>query len=394
MPSSITDPVTGIVIPTPEEQPGPLYAENISDALLVLAHLRHTGVSNQDGYQIPSAGIDFDEDLSAQSNNLIALRSTRYTSQGSPLNGVGDLNCYYVSGGEAWYNDGDGNQVQITENGVVKATALNNFNSTNTSSNYTINSSDPYAVINFNSWSGNRILTLPLASSVSSGRFYFIKDKSGNANTSTNTITIQGSGMDTVDGGASYIVKISYGAVLVMSDGVSNWQLYNFCRPDTLVGTSVNISATGGNVAVSASADINLTATDDFSILATDDGYISAQDSLTLAGLNVTLVGGLVLPTKAVTQASYTVDTTTKDVILYCDSTSNAISINLPAASNGRILYIQDVSGSAATNNITLVRNGSDTIQGLSANYVMDAAFQGIVLAAYLGNSWFIIGTS
>lgn len=120
---------------------------------------------------------------------------------------------------------------------------------------------------------------------------------------------------------------------------------------------------------------------------------IDVGTSILMGGPKVTTVGKIYMPTKAVTSSPYTVDTTTNDYIIFVDSTGGAISINLPAADNGRVLFIQDVGGAANTNNITLVRNGSDTIQGVGANYVMDADYQGVTLAAYSGNSWFIIGT-
>lgn len=377
MPTSYTDPVTGITIPTPEQQAGPLYATNISDALLALAHLKHTGVANEDGYQIPVAGFDWNDDLSAQSHNLTALRTTRFTSQGSPLNGVGDLNCLYVSNGEAWFNDSLGQQVKLTDNGVVNVTATNNWSTTSTSTNYTINSTDPYAVINYSSWSGNRILTLPAANTVTAGRFYFIKDLTGNANISTNTIAVTPSGADTIDGAASYTIRLSYGAILVISDGTSKWSIFAFTKPDTLQGT---------NVLISASADISMAASDDVTI--------EAADQMSLSGAAITLVGKILLPVKPVTSTPYTCDTSTMDCVIFVDTTSTAITINLPASTNGRTLFIQDVGGNAGTNNITLHRAAGENIQGIPSDYVMDGAYQGVTLVGYQGNSWFIVATS
>lgn len=161
-------------------------------------------------------------------------------------------------------------------------------------------------------------------------------------------------------------------------------------------GTEVVITSGSDHVHIVGGTDVDIVGSDDVSITA-NNGTVTATSFSSMAltaGTSLTLAGQLHLPTKAVTGASYNVDTTTKDVILFCDSTSNAISINLPAASNGRILFIQDVAGTAATNNITLVPSGSDEIQGLTSNYVMDADYQGITLAAYSGGSWFIIGTS
>lgn len=55
--------------------------------------------------------------------------------------------------------------------------------------------------------------------------------------------------------------------------------------------------------------------------------------------------------------------------ILCVDTSKGAWTINLPSAGTGQLTFwITDVGGLAATNFITLVPAGSDTIQGLNAN--------------------------
>ncbi len=494
MPNYTTDPVTGILIPIPGSDPGPDYADQISDALLTLAHLTHTGVSNTDGYQIPAAGIDFDDDISAQNHNLTSLRSSRYTSHSSTLGSVGDLNCVYFVNGDAYVNNGSGTPIQITDGTVVNVTTTNNFSSLSLAVNHTINASDTYVVFNYTGYSAAKIVTLPLASSVQSGRFYFIKDQSGVS--STYNITVNVSGGDTVDGISSYLINHNHSAVLLMSDGASNWQVYPFNSPTFLKGAEITIEATAGDVDIQASNNVSIQAANqilmgavddinieaihnlilystndtahqvgrdwsvdagrdgymafagDFEVEVGDDAAIYAQDDIVIncgnngggiatanlgmastgatgaitlstiggsitassgddviitatddvtitAGDSLTLAGKLFLPTKAVTGATYTVDTSTKDVVIFCDSSGTAISITLPTCTIGRTLIIQDVGGVAGTNNITLVRaSGGDSIQGVAASYVMDANYQGVTLCAYSGSAWFIISTS
>lgn len=123
------------------------------------------------------------------------------------------------------------------------------------------------------------------------------------------------------------------------------------------------------------------------------DGYVTFTDTVFMNGAR--FAGPIVLPVKAVT-ANYTVDTVGHDYTLFIDSTGGAISINLPAASAsaGRVLIFKSVANSG-TNNITLVRNGSDSIEALAANYVMDADYQSVTLQCYNGASgWFIIATA
>lgn len=138
-------------------------------------------------------------------------------------------------------------------------------------------------------------------------------------------------------------------------------------------------------------SDIEVTGETTFTGDINVDGYAIFTDAIFMNGAR--FAGPMVFPTKAVTSGTYTVDTTSHDYIIFVDSTSGAITINLPAASNGRVLIIKSVANSG-TNNITLVRNGSDTIEALAANYVMDADYQSVTLAAYSGGSWFIVATA
>lgn len=53
--------------------------------------------------------------------------------------------------------------------------------------------------------------------------------------------------------------------------------------------------------------------------------------------------------------------------------TSLARTINLPAATNQVHVIIKDANNNAATNNISVIPNGSDTIDGLNATFLIDA---------------------
>lgn len=66
------------------------------------------------------------------------------------------------------------------------------------------------------------------------------------------------------------------------------------------------------------------------------------------------------------------------------------VVINLPAAStrSGYPLAVKDISGAAQTNNITINRNGTDTIDGLTS-LVIDAAYGGYKLYPVAGG-WVI----
>lgn len=101
-----------------------------------------------------------------------------------------------------------------------------------------------------------------------------------------------------------------------------------------------------------------------------------------------TLNGGIKGVIRTIT-GNLTVDTTTTDYIILCNN-SGAINVTLPTPTSGRILIIKDKAGTAATNNVTIVRNGSERIEGLSASYVLQTNFGGVVLTSD-GTDWYII---
>lgn len=69
---------------------------------------------------------------------------------------------------------------------------------------------------------------------------------------------------------------------------------------------------------------------------------------------------------------------------------SGAAAVNLPAGVNGQYFIIADTSGAANTNNITINRNGSDTING-ATSLVLNANYQAVMLVYHsTGTSWTI----
>lgn len=79
------------------------------------------------------------------------------------------------------------------------------------------------------------------------------------------------------------------------------------------------------------------------------------------------------------------------DRVILVDTSSAAVTVNLPAASTatGRIIMVKDSGGNAATNNITVDGNASETIDG-SATYVLSSNY---LAAAFLctGTAWLVI---
>ncbi len=226
MSNYIVDPNTGIKIPIVGVDPGEDYAVNISEALSKLSSLTHTGAANLDGLQIPTQGINIDEDLSAQSNNLTNLRSTRYEDQPSELVGLGDLNCVYFVDGDLWINNAAGTPVQITSDGSIISIPSNNYIVNSISTNHSINSTDTDTLFNCDCTVGAIIITLPIAADVQTGRLYVVKDEFGQS--ATYTITINPNGGDNIEGQGTYIIKDNYAAVAFIKLTSTRWGVFAY----------------------------------------------------------------------------------------------------------------------------------------------------------------------
>jgi len=72
--------------------------------------------------------------------------------------------------------------------------------------------------------------------------------------------------------------------------------------------------------------------------------------------------------TTATKTANYTI--TTSDFQIFANP-SGAFNLTLPAPVNGMVYHIWDISGTMQTNNVTLVRNGSEKISGVAASRVL-----------------------
>lgn len=120
--ASTLSPNMSLVVPAVGSEPSPTWAQDLNADLSILDGHNHSVGS---GVQIQPNGININADLSFNSNNATALRTTRFTTQLSPIPNTGvDVGEVYVSGNELYYNDvTGGHQVQITTNGSVNAGA-------------------------------------------------------------------------------------------------------------------------------------------------------------------------------------------------------------------------------------------------------------------------------
>lgn len=114
-------PLMNLDLPTPTVTAGPAWATALNAALTVVDSHDH---SSGNGARITPSGLNINSALTLNNNNLINSKSIRLTNQLSALSGPDDLAAVYNVNGELFYNDGLGNQVQITASGGLNAASI------------------------------------------------------------------------------------------------------------------------------------------------------------------------------------------------------------------------------------------------------------------------------
>jgi len=404
----VADTIMGQTVPT-DSTPGPLYAEDIANNLLYhVAPHTHTGPGNLDGYQLGAESLDITSDINFNTTNLNSLRSARFTSQSSSLVGSQDLNSIYVVNGNLFYNNNDGYAVQITTNNTIIdvsnfLTSLTPVSITNPVVPFVIPSSATYNLLEISSSTNAVTITLPIASTVSNGRFYFFQDVGGVAETNNVTIQVAGGSGNLIynssNAGATSVVLAdqNFGGY-IYSNGSNNWHIQLFStltyNTETItfagtsdlvidsaltVGPSGVVTVDGGGAIVFDSGSILHMVNGSTTTLAgttqiTNTGFLEASSgaAVTLnAGVATTLNGtnsiggnstftgnctfaGVYVQTRLIT-ADYVCDSISPDYFILCNSGSGAITITLPPANTaGRVLIFQGGPASSTPNVVVL----------------------------------------
>ncbi len=126
MANTTISPNMSLIIPTVSVDPGPDWANNLNSSLSIIDQHNHASGSgvqiNQTGITLSPAGTSLDS-LVFGSGNASGLRSVRFTPQGSALALGTDVGCIYEAGVDLYYNDGNGNQIRLTQGGSIVGTA-------------------------------------------------------------------------------------------------------------------------------------------------------------------------------------------------------------------------------------------------------------------------------
>lgn len=242
-----TSPNMNLIVPVPSNgttgtgDPGPLYAQEISNDLLVTIDQHDHSFGK--GVQISPAGININTDLAINQNNLNSVRSSRYASQASSLNGVGDVSSIYVVNGNLYYNNSSGQAVQLTNGSqIVNAESNDVLAYQAVSAAWTILSSDTYIWLNVDT-TASRSIQLPAANGVAQGRWYVIADATGQG--ATNNITVSANGSDTIVGSASITIATNGGWLILGSNGNNAWSILSYSQTIPNAPLSTNYFSAG-----------------------------------------------------------------------------------------------------------------------------------------------------
>lgn len=121
MSNIILSPNMNLPVPIVGQEPGPQYATDVNSSLNIIDGHNHTPGY---GVPVPSNGINYNADISANNNRLTSIKSLVLLPQNPLLPGVTpDLDAVYASGVDLYYNDGNGVQIRLTQNGTIAGTA-------------------------------------------------------------------------------------------------------------------------------------------------------------------------------------------------------------------------------------------------------------------------------
>jgi hypothetical protein len=153
--------------------------------------------------------------------------STFYITTGSIRKKVAIYDDSSGTTGDTYYRDASGNFVRLgigssgqvlkVASGIPTWSTSGTLTTNTQTSSYTVTSTD--TVVFANATSGNVTITLPTASGLPGYRFY-IKRIDG----SNNTVTVQRTGTDTIDGMINFTLDLQYTAFAVVSNA-SAWYI-------------------------------------------------------------------------------------------------------------------------------------------------------------------------
>src|ERR1017187_3740460 len=264
MANNFQTPAMSLTIPIPGLEPGPQYAVDVSNNMVTIDGHRHTGAPG-DGYQVVAASLNINGDVSWQDHNITNLRSSRMINQSGVLTGTADVNIFYVVSGNAYYNNASGTPIALTQGSTVSPAGFTAYTvQADTSATWTILSSDVYNALDCSySTTGAVTVNLPTSSAVASGRFYVIKDISGNAATHNITVNVAGASGDLIEGVGAFVINNNFGGALFWTDAAGKWYVIlssiNLNPASVTVGAGISTSISAQTTSAASTTGGNFT---------------------------------------------------------------------------------------------------------------------------------------
>jgi len=424
---------------------GPAWATELFNALYsaVDAHDHTSGK----GVQVPTAGLNINADLAFGGFNATTLRSARLSSQSATLTGGTDVGCLYNVLGDAYWNDASGAAIQLTKNHALNVTQLYFPLKSVANGTTTIQASDAFLLYYVDVTSGTATINLPASSALTPGRAYFFTDIARNSE--TNSITLVRNGADTINGVAgNFVIQFNGTTCLITTDGAGKWYAQDegasylrsagisYTGTFGLTGsTGLTLTATAGNITANAGGASGVLA-----LQANGTGYAFVSANASGAGLGIGATAGTdptitkgtgvpattqpngslflrtdgsstsalysrqggnwqvigagfsapITPTVRTISSNYTLDASGSDYCILADSSGGAFNLTLVAPAVRTWLVI-DTKGTFGTGAVTLVRNGTEKINGVAASKVLSAPW-GQYLITGNGTDWFVTG--
>lgn len=110
-----------LTLPVVSSTIGPTWATMVNAAFESIDSHDHTSGK---GVKIPTSGLNINADLPFSNYLATGLKGAQFNSQASALT---TLNCVHVAGGNLWFTNASGAQVQITSGGSVNAGSTGNI---------------------------------------------------------------------------------------------------------------------------------------------------------------------------------------------------------------------------------------------------------------------------
>lgn len=171
----------------------------------------------------------------------------------------------------------------------------------------------------------------------------------------------------------------------------ADWSTFNAKQPagnyitaltgDVTAAGPGSVAATVVSVGGSTAANIN-TAT----IAANAATSANTANTIAKRDANGNINQGVIFPQVTKT-ANFTI--TAANDIIFCDTSGGAFSLTLPPPVAGKLYRIIDSTGNFGTNNLTLVRNAAEKIEGLAASKVLQTNW-GWFNVTSNGTDWFV----